>query len=89
MVSKAKSTEFRGQRGGGLHSHAQLCSLDKIFFKKFLFYILSFFFVSVKTITVTVTLTVTVTVTITVTVKDVSLLQQFCNVNATETVTVL
>ena len=44
MVSKAKSTEFRGQRGGGLHSHAQLCSLDKIFFKKFLFYILSFFF---------------------------------------------
>ena len=27
MGSKAKSTEFRGQRGGGLHSHAQLCIL--------------------------------------------------------------
>ena len=44
MVSHAKSGEFRGQRGGGVHSHAQLCSLNKIFFKKFPFLYFKFFF---------------------------------------------
>jgi hypothetical protein len=31
-------------KGGGVHSHAQLCSLNKIFFKKFPFLYFKFFF---------------------------------------------
>jgi hypothetical protein len=34
MVSRTKSAEFRGQRGGGLHSHAQLCKFLELKFVK-------------------------------------------------------